>query len=129
MADGDFVTRVQPKAGNGIVTELFLLLDAQAGAGAGVWVPCRGAQSITLIISGIAASEGVTFYGYIPPDGDPDTLPTASDDHSTISSEQTENIILGLPRSDVPWFIKCDQTTAGGSNAVTVLASIDYLEA
>ncbi len=129
MANGDFITRMPPKAGHGVVTELFALLDGQTGAGNGVWVPCRGAESITFTISGIAASEGVTFYGHTPTDGDGETLPTATDDHQAISSEQLANIHIGLPRSDIPWFIKADQTTAGGSNAVTVMASIDYLEA
>ena len=120
MADGDYLYDQKALFGR-YTTRVYKLLDAQTGAGAGVWVRAQGAIAGKVTVSGLGTG-GVTLYSHTREN--PDTDPTDSDDHEAVGSEITSNGQFGIAVEDIGTDMKSDKTTAGGSTATTVLLSL-----
>ena len=124
MANGDLLTTRTSQAGaQRVLLDIYVMLDAQTGAGDGVWVDSIGAEAITLAVSGIGTGT-LQVHGHHPTS--PDTTPQNSNDHEQIGSDVTANLQYGITYQDVPHWFKVSKSVAGDSTPTTVIVHIKY---
>lgn len=118
-ANGDFLDKVTP-AGGGYIAR-YKMLDAQAGASAGVWVDTRWAKGKkTFHVTGIGTGTVQVFCSGGLPTG---LAPADSTDHAQMGGDITTNAVVTV--EDACSYMKVDKSAAGDSTETTVILTAD----